>query len=108
MEESLTGFGPAGLGRAAAFIAAGGPVMWAIAALSVVTLALVLWKVWRLALVGAWSKGVARRAVYAARAGRLQLGRGGVAGRRLGSAGIGHGHCRLGPRSGQLLRPGGA
>lgn len=35
----------------------GGPAIWAIAALSVVTVALILWKAWRLALLGAWSGG---------------------------------------------------
>ncbi|SFA71858.1 biopolymer transport protein ExbB [Poseidonocella pacifica] len=35
----------------------GGPVVWLIAGLSVVTLALILWKVWRLALLGAWGGG---------------------------------------------------
>ena len=42
----------------------GGPVVWMIGALSVLTLALVLWKIWRLALLGAWSGGArAQRAV---------------------------------------------
>ncbi|MCK5502854.1 MAG: MotA/TolQ/ExbB proton channel family protein, partial [Tritonibacter mobilis] len=47
----------------------GGPSIWAIAALSVVTLALILWKIWRLALIGAWSKGKARQAILAYEAG---------------------------------------
>jgi len=38
-------------------IANGGVVLWIIAALSVVTVALILWKVWRLSLSGAWSGG---------------------------------------------------
>lgn len=33
----------------------GGPSIWAIAALSMLTLALILWKVWRLARNGAWA-----------------------------------------------------
>ncbi|MFW8637362.1 MotA/TolQ/ExbB proton channel family protein [Cribrihabitans pelagius] len=41
----------------------GGPSIWAIAALSVITLALILWKTWRLALIGAWSRGKAGQAV---------------------------------------------
>lgn len=45
------------------FLEDGGPSIWAIAALAVATLALILWKVWRLALLGAWSKGKAWRAV---------------------------------------------
>lgn len=39
------------------FILLGGPAMWAIAALSVATLAVILWKLWRLILFGAWSGG---------------------------------------------------
>ncbi len=35
----------------------GGPAMWAIAALSVASLTLILWKVMRLASMGAWSGG---------------------------------------------------
>ncbi|MBF9060967.1 MotA/TolQ/ExbB proton channel family protein [Rhodobacterales bacterium HKCCSP123] len=35
----------------------GGPVVWAIGALSVVTLALILWKLFRLSALGAWSGG---------------------------------------------------
>lgn len=47
------------------FLRDGGPSIWAIAALSVITLALILWKIWRLALIGAWSRGKAARAVTA-------------------------------------------
>ena len=35
----------------------GGPVIWAIGALSVITLALILWKLFRLSALGAWSGG---------------------------------------------------
>ncbi|MDA0923286.1 MAG: MotA/TolQ/ExbB proton channel family protein [Proteobacteria bacterium] len=38
-------------------LARGGPVIWAISALSVLTLALILWKMYRLAALGAWSGG---------------------------------------------------
>ena len=38
------------------FLVNGGPAIWAIAALSVVTVALILWKIWRLVLAGAWSR----------------------------------------------------
>ncbi|MFY0617497.1 MAG: MotA/TolQ/ExbB proton channel family protein [Shimia sp.] len=41
----------------------GGPSIWAIALLSVATLALIMWKVWRLALIGAWSRAKAHKAV---------------------------------------------
>jgi biopolymer transport protein ExbB len=43
-------------GRLAAFLERGGPALWAIAALSVLTLALILWKTWRLARAGAWAR----------------------------------------------------
>lgn len=36
------------------FLDRGGPALWVIAALSVVTLTLVLWKVWHLGRLGAW------------------------------------------------------
>ncbi|MDA7966447.1 MotA/TolQ/ExbB proton channel family protein [Ruegeria sp.] len=49
--------------KAVEFLRDGGPSIWAIAALSVVTLALILWKIWRLALIGAWSRGKAGHAV---------------------------------------------
>lgn len=45
------------------FLDRGGPVMWLIAALSVLVLALILWKLWRLALLGAWSGATSERAV---------------------------------------------
>lgn len=45
------------------FLDRGGPALWVIAALSVLTLALILWKIWRLLLTGAWSGPVTRRAV---------------------------------------------
>ncbi|MBY6057971.1 MotA/TolQ/ExbB proton channel family protein [Leisingera daeponensis] len=51
--------------KALAFLRDGGPSIWAIAALSVITLALILWKIWRLALIGAWSRGKAAGAVAA-------------------------------------------
>ncbi|TDK45065.1 MotA/TolQ/ExbB proton channel family protein [Antarcticimicrobium luteum] len=47
------------------FLADGGPVIWAIAALSVATLTIILWKTWRLAGAGAWRRGHARDAVAA-------------------------------------------
>ena len=45
------------------FLDRGGPALWVIAALSVLTLALILWKIWRLLLTGAWSGAVTDRAV---------------------------------------------
>ncbi len=50
--------------RVANFILLGGPAIWAIAAVSIIALALILWKVWRLTLMGAWIGGRrAKRAV---------------------------------------------
>lgn len=43
--------------RLLAFLVMGGPAMWAIATLSVLTLALILWKTWRLAAMGAFKGG---------------------------------------------------
>ncbi|MCF3594586.1 MotA/TolQ/ExbB proton channel family protein [Rhodobacteraceae bacterium LMO-12] len=45
------------------FLIKGGPAIWAIAALSVLTLALILWKVWRLVLMGAWAGRQSEKAV---------------------------------------------
>lgn len=36
----------------------GGPAIWAIAALSFVALTVALWKAWRLAVIGAWSRRI--------------------------------------------------
>ena len=45
------------LGRALAFVTLGGPAMWAIAALSVATMALILWKIAQLIRIGAiWGR----------------------------------------------------
>lgn len=43
--------------RALSFLQRGGLAIWAIAAVSVAALALILWKVWRLARMGAWTGG---------------------------------------------------
>jgi len=43
----------------------GGPVLWVIAGLSVATTALILWKLWRLLLAGAWSRRAAEAALRA-------------------------------------------
>ncbi|MEL6681648.1 MAG: MotA/TolQ/ExbB proton channel family protein [Pseudomonadota bacterium] len=67
--------------RAMAFLKDGGPTIWAIAALSIITVALILWKLWRLALIGAWSRGKAGRAVDQFAAGHLDLAEKTVAGR---------------------------
>ncbi len=54
------------------FLARGGPAIWVIAALSVLTLALILWKAWRLLAMGAWAGRRAESAVVAYQAGDRQ------------------------------------
>ncbi|WP_417606100.1 MotA/TolQ/ExbB proton channel family protein [Primorskyibacter flagellatus] len=44
------------LGQITPLLSRGGPALWVIAALSVVTLALILWKLWRLSVLGAWRR----------------------------------------------------
>ncbi|MEM7088018.1 MAG: MotA/TolQ/ExbB proton channel family protein [Pseudomonadota bacterium] len=68
--------------RAQDFLVNGGPSIWAIAVLSVITLALILWKIWRLALIGAWSRGKAGQAVQLFEAGDAEVALATVAGRR--------------------------
>ncbi|CUH74870.1 Biopolymer transport protein ExbB [Tritonibacter multivorans] len=72
----------AAYGRALKFLVDGGPSIWAIAALALATLALILWKAWRLALLGAWSRGKAFRAVAAFEAGQKDQALALVYGRR--------------------------
>ncbi|MGP9788703.1 MotA/TolQ/ExbB proton channel family protein [Roseinatronobacter sp. NSM] len=45
------------------FLVRGGPALWVIAVLSVLTLALILWKFWDLARLGAWSRASCDAAV---------------------------------------------
>ncbi|MDD9717520.1 MotA/TolQ/ExbB proton channel family protein [Dinoroseobacter sp. PD6] len=45
------------------FMGQGGPAIWVIAGLSVITLTVILWKLWRFARIGAWSGQRADRAV---------------------------------------------
>jgi biopolymer transport protein ExbB len=47
------------------FMQTGGPALWAIAALSVLTLAVILWKAWDMARLGAWSRGPSDTAIAA-------------------------------------------
>lgn len=67
MFEALTTFSPPGVDAAvedaARFLEQGGPAIWAIAGLSVITIALILWKTWRLVLLGAWGGRRAEKAV---------------------------------------------
>lgn len=52
-------------GGLAEFLDRGGPALWVIAGLSVLTLALILWKLWRLSIAGAWGGAKAQAAVTA-------------------------------------------
>ncbi|MGH1355300.1 MAG: MotA/TolQ/ExbB proton channel family protein [Thalassovita sp.] len=61
--DSLVARSENSLSRATDFLTDGGPALWAIAALSVITLTLILWKTWRLALMGAWSYRKSQKAV---------------------------------------------
>ncbi|MEE4117821.1 MAG: MotA/TolQ/ExbB proton channel family protein [Paracoccaceae bacterium] len=94
-----------GAGRLGAFLGLGGPALWAIAALSVATLALVLWKLWRLARAGAWAR---RRAELFVRAweegGRPRLPEGGPRALRLRFAAEVAGLIRAGRLTGEALR----
>lgn len=38
------------------FLSRGGPTLWLIAGLSVVSLAIIMWKIWRFISIGAWSR----------------------------------------------------
>lgn len=70
---------PPSLSAMTTFLQTGGPALWAIAALSVLLLALVLWKLWRFSEAGAWRRGKAERAVEALCAGQAaDLGGGGL------------------------------
>ncbi|OWY05545.1 MULTISPECIES: MotA/TolQ/ExbB proton channel family protein [unclassified Thioclava] len=61
----------------------GGPAMWAIAALSVISLAVIIWKIWDLLAAGAWSGGAHSQAAIAAwAAGDPDGAQAAVAGRR--------------------------
>ena len=51
------------------FLATGGPALAAIAVLSVLTLAIILWKLWRLVLSGAWASKQAQQMLVSGSAG---------------------------------------
>jgi biopolymer transport protein ExbB len=69
----------------------GGPVIWAIGALSVLTLALILWKLFRLSALGAWSGGrVTGEAIALWQAGEAQTALARLAPRRSVRARLAH------------------
>jgi biopolymer transport protein ExbB len=82
MERELAG---GGLAAAEALMTRGGPAIWAIVALSVVTVAVILWKLWRLMRAGVWRRVRAERA--------LALWRAGARGEARGVAAEGAGVC---------------
>lgn len=51
------------LGPAGELLDKGGVAIWAIAVLSVVTVAIILWKLWRFSWIGVWRRARAERAV---------------------------------------------
>lgn len=57
------------IGAVQQFLETGGPALTAIAVLSVLTMAIILWKLWRLVLSGAWSSRQAHKMLDAAIAG---------------------------------------
>ncbi|WP_028958068.1 MotA/TolQ/ExbB proton channel family protein [Sulfitobacter sp. 20_GPM-1509m] len=65
-----------------AFLERGGPVLWLIAALSVLTMALILWKLWQLARLGAWSGAATAAALDDWAQGNVDSARSKLAGRR--------------------------
>ncbi len=60
----------------------GGVVIWVISALSVAALAVILWKIWRLAAMGAWTRGRTPEAVELWSRGRTQAAAEILAGRK--------------------------
>lgn len=72
------------------FLDRGGATLWLIAALSVLTLALILWKVWRLALMGAWSGSATAQAIALWTDGQTEPALATVAGRRSLRARLAH------------------
>lgn len=72
------------------FLDRGGPTLWLIALLSVLTLALILWKIWRLALMGAWSGSATQQAISLWANGNTDTALTTVAGRRSLRARLAH------------------
>jgi biopolymer transport protein ExbB len=74
--------------RAWAYLDQGGPAIWAIAVLSVLTVAVILWKLWRFIVIGAWARGRAKGAVALWEAGQFDAARARVAHARTLRAGV--------------------
>ncbi|WP_419177299.1 MotA/TolQ/ExbB proton channel family protein [Ruegeria halocynthiae] len=81
-QEGFLAAAQGALAKATDFLRTGGPSIWVIAALSVITVALILWKIWRLALIGAWSRGKAGLAVDLYEVGNTEAALATVRGRR--------------------------
>lgn len=72
------------------FLEQGGVTLWLIAGLSVVTLTLILWKIWQLSLAGAWSGRKTEAALAEWQAGSTDRAVSAVAGRRALRARLAH------------------
>lgn len=72
------------------FLDRGGPALWLIGLISVLTLALILWKLWRFALIGAWSGAATVRAVELWTSGQTEAAIATVSGRRSLRARLAH------------------
>lgn len=72
------------------FLDRGGPTLWLIALLSILTMALILWKIWRLALMGAWSGTATAQAIRLWHEGQSDAALATVAGRRSLRARLAH------------------
>jgi len=85
---------------ALALLDRGGAMIWAIAALSVVALAVIVWKVWRLVRLGAWGGARAEAAVAVYRTRGEGPGPGGGLRLRVVRAAVGAaGDARFGPEA---------
>lgn len=83
------------------FLGRGGPVLWIIAGLSVLTLTLILWKIMQLARLGAWSGRATTQALQHWAHGDLDAAQALLAGRRSIRARLAH-HAMLTRSKGDL------
>jgi biopolymer transport protein ExbB len=74
----------------AQFLDRGGPALWVIAVLSVLTMALILWKLWRYTLLGAWSGATTQQAITLWADGQTDKALATLAGRRSLRARLAH------------------